>query len=128
MACAIDERKTYGGASMHRTEECKIVIGKDFVRVGHLEMKRLQHIEFVKACLKAGLKPYVYEGRFCYIGPGVTLPSLNDMDLLPGNIPLSWDNLGNAYVVHPSKSTNETNLDRISAMQFLHKIRKELNI
>ncbi len=112
---------------MHRTEECKIEIGKDFVRVGHLEMKRLQHIEFVKACLNAGLKPYVYEGRFCYIGPGVTLPSLNDMNLLPENIPLSWDSLGKEYVVHPSKSTNEDDLDRIAAMEFLYRIRNELN-
>ena len=116
---------------MHRREECeegKIVIGKDFVRVGHLEMKRLQHIEFVKACLKAGLKPYVYEGRFCYIGPGVTLPNLDDIGLLPENIPLSWDHFGKEYVVHPSKSTNEADLDRIAALQFLHKIRKELNM
>ena len=109
---------------MHRREECDVVIGKDFVRVGHLEMKRLQHIEFVKACLNAGLKPYVYEGRFCYIGPGVTLPSLDDIGLLPANIPLSWDHFGKVYVAHPSKSTNEADLDRISAMQFLHRIRK----
>ena len=109
---------------MHRTEDCKVEIGQDFVRVGHLEMRRLQHIEFVKACLKAGLKPYVYEGRFCYVGPGVTLPSLDDIGILPANIPLSWDNLGKEYVVHPSKSANENDLDRIAALRFLHKIRK----
>ena len=112
---------------MHRRAESEVVIGKDFVRVGQLEMKRLHHIESVKACLKAGLKPYVYEGRFCYVGPGVTLPSLDDIGLLPANIPLSWDHFGHEYVVHPSKSTNEADLDRIDAVQFLHRIRKELN-
>lgn len=110
---------------MHKREDWDGEIGEGFVRVGRLTMKHPHHVEFVIACRDAGFQPYEYEGRFCYVGPGVTLPDLSEMGRLGTDIPLAWDNLGKDFVVHPSKSTNESDIDRIKAMQFLYKLRRE---
>lgn len=113
---------------MHRKEDCDIEIGKDYVKVEYLTLRLRQHIQFVQDCIDAGFTPTAYEGRFCYIGPALVVRDLADMAQLSTDVPLSWDNLGKGFIVHPSKSTNETDPDRIQALQFLYKIRQDAGL
>lgn len=52
---------------------------------------------------------------------------LTDMGRLDTEVSLLWDSMGKGFIVHPSKSANESDPGRIKALQFLHKIRMGLN-
>jgi len=88
-------------------------------------MRINDHIRFVKDCLAAGFTPFAYEGRLFYIGPAVVSESLTDTTRLNTTVPISWDDMGKGFVVFPSKSTNETDPERLEAVLFLQKIREK---
>lgn len=112
---------------MRKTDDWDGEIGDGYVRIGKHVLDHPQHIEFVTACRQVNLKPYFYRGRFCYRGPAVTLPNITVISSFGIDVPMIWDNMGNEYVVYPEVSINETDEERIAAVQFHHKILTQCN-
>jgi len=81
-----------------------------------------QHLRFVNSCQSACFKPFIYDGRLCYVGPAIVVEQLTDIALLGTNVPLVWDHLGKGYVVHPKTSANECEDQRIEALKWFNRV------
>lgn len=105
-------------------------IAEDYVMIGEDVLTHPDHIAFVTACRRAGMKPYMYHGRYYYVGPGVNVENLADAARLGVNIPMLSDNMGKGYVIYTRVSEKaDPTIDNASAeaMQKMQEMLSALN-
>lgn len=102
---------------MHTTRQHHEAVVKAVI-VDGVKFTHPHHVRFVRSCWSGDFKPFVFEGRLCFVGPAIVVPELSDVARLGTDVPLAWDHLGKEYVVHPKVSANEIDDRRIEALRW----------